>query len=126
MTSVARFVGLGGMLLALVLAGALPLLPSVVPPPEAQRVTSDTPEYCLHLLDQVSELVRAATSPPPAEVTSLSADGQHMCERGLTRAGILRLRHAMVLMTRHTYQQQYSVSVGGTANTVAHGPLSTP
>jgi hypothetical protein len=126
MNSVARFVVLGGMPLALVSLGVLTLLPSVVPPPEPQRVTSDTPEYCLHLLDQVSELVRAAPSPPPSDVTSLSAEGQHMCERGQTRAGILRLRHAMVLMTRRSSQSQYSVSADGNANTAARGPLATP
>jgi len=86
MNNVGRFVVLGGMPLALLTLGAVIMLPSVVPPPEPQRVTSDTPEYCLHLFDQVSELVRAAPAPLPAQVSSLSAEGQHMCERGQTRA----------------------------------------
>ena len=63
-----------------------------------QQVTSDTPEYCLHLLDRVSEMVRVAGSPPPQEVTFLSSEGQRMCDQGQTRGGILRLRRALMLM----------------------------
>jgi len=66
------------------------------PPPE--QVTSDTSEYCLHLLDRVGDMVRMATAPPPQEVTSLSTEGQRMCDQGQTRAGILRLRRALLLM----------------------------
>ena len=66
------------------------------PPPE--QVTSDTPEYCLHLLDRVGDMVRVASVPPPQEVTNLSTEGQKMCDRGQTRAGILRLRRALLLM----------------------------
>jgi hypothetical protein len=82
-------IGLGAMLL-----GAMP----VVSQPQPQRVTSDTPEYCLLLLDRVSELVRVAVAPPPQEVTSLSSEGQRMCDQGQTRGGILRLRRALMLM----------------------------
>jgi hypothetical protein len=66
------------------------------PPP--QQVTTDTPQYCLQLLDRVSEMVRIAGSPPPQEVTFLSSEGQRMCDQGQTRGGILRLRRALVLM----------------------------
>jgi hypothetical protein len=69
------------------------------PPP--QQVTSDTPEFCLHLLDRVSEMVRAAGVPPPQEVTFLSSEGQRMCDQGQTRGGILRLRRALMLMLQH-------------------------
>lgn len=61
-------------------------------------VTSDTPEYCLHLLDEVSQMVRVAPSPPPQEVSALSTEGQRMCNHGQTRPGILRLRRAWMLM----------------------------
>lgn len=64
----------------------------------AQRVTTDTPEYCLKLLDRVSELVRLAATPPPQDVTQLSSEGQKMCDQGQTRGGILRLRRALMLM----------------------------
>jgi hypothetical protein len=65
---------------------------------QPERVTSDTPEYCMHLLDEVSALVRVAPASPPEEVTSLSTEGQKMCVHGQTKGGILRLRRALVLM----------------------------
>jgi hypothetical protein len=61
------------------------------------QVTTDTPQYCLTLLDRVSELVRMNTHPPD-EVTNLSAEGQRMCDEGQTRGGIMRLRRALVLL----------------------------
>lgn len=76
----------------------------VVGQPAPQQVTSDTPQYCLHLLDRVSEMVRSAGSPPPQEVTSLSSEGQRMCDQGLTRGGILRLRRALLLMLRQSVE----------------------
>jgi hypothetical protein len=91
MGPIMRTVSLGA---ASVWLGATPLASQ--PPP--QRVTSDTPEYCLHLLDRVSEMVRVANSPPPHEVTFLSSEGQRMCVQGQTRGGILRLRRALMLM----------------------------
>ena len=93
MGPVARTLSLGA---ATVWLGVTPPLASQPPP---QRVTSDTPEYCLHLLDRVSEMVRVASSPPPQEVTFLSSEGQRMCDQGQTRGGILRLRRALMLMS---------------------------
>ncbi|HTI84602.1 MAG TPA: hypothetical protein VL614_29475 [Acetobacteraceae bacterium] len=81
--------------LAAMLFGAVP----VAGQQRAQLVTSDTPEYCLQLFDRVSELVRAAVTPPPQEVTALSSEGQRMCDQGKTRGGIMRLRRALILMT---------------------------
>ena len=63
-------------------------------------VTSDTPEYCLHLLDRVSELVRISTSPVPREVTDLTTEGHRMCSHGQTRGGIMRLRSALMIMEK--------------------------
>ena len=63
-----------------------------------QQITSDTPAYCLELLDRVSEMVRSAGTPPPQEVGYLSSEGQRMCGQGQTRGGILRLRRALMLM----------------------------
>jgi hypothetical protein len=82
--------------LATLLFGAPPV---VGQQPGAQLVTSDTPEYCLQLLDRISEMVRVAETPPPEEVTSLSSEGQRMCDQGKTRGGIMRLRQALLLMT---------------------------
>ncbi len=64
------------------------------------EVTTDTPEYCLHLLDRISELVRLATSPVPREVTDLTSEGQRMCVHGQTRGGIMRLRSALMIMEK--------------------------
>lgn len=63
-------------------------------------ITTDTPQYCQTLLERISELVGAATSPPPAEVDSLSREGRRLCDEGHTRQGILRLRRAIVLLER--------------------------
>jgi hypothetical protein len=61
-------------------------------------VTTDTPEYCQKLFDRVGQAIQAATAPPPVEVASLSNEGEHMCNTGLTRGGILRLRRALMLL----------------------------
>ena len=61
-------------------------------------VTTDTPEYCLQLLDRVSEMVRLATIPVPREVTDLTTEGHRMCAHGQTRGGIMRLRSALMMM----------------------------
>lgn len=93
-----RTTWLAGGALCLGLAAMVFGAPPVVGQPPPQQVTSDTPEYCLHLLDRVSELVRTAATPPPQEVTSLSSEGQKMCDQGQTRGGILRLRRALLMM----------------------------
>jgi hypothetical protein len=64
------------------------------------EVTTDTPEYCLHLLDRVSELVRVTDTPVPREVTDLTTEGHRMCAHGQTRSGIMRLRSALLIMER--------------------------
>ena len=92
-TRTAGFAGVAACL-ALGVVGAMPVVGQSSP----QRVTSDTPEYCLKLLDRVGELVRVAPAPPPREVTFLSSEGQRMCDQGQTKGGILRLRRALMLM----------------------------
>jgi len=64
----------------------------------AAHVTTDTPEYCLHLLDRVSSMVNVAAVPPPSEVTDLTTEGQRMCDHGQLRGGIARLRRALLLL----------------------------
>jgi hypothetical protein len=91
-TSVAGVVACLG--LGAVLAGAMPVAGQ--PPP--QQVTSDTPEYCSRLLDRISELARSTDAPPSYEVTSLTIEGQRMCNQGQTRGGLLRLRRALALV----------------------------
>src|SRR5215472_14182053 len=91
MTPTMRIIGAAG------LAGWLGAAPVTGEAPP-QEVTTDTPAYCLRLLDQVGELVRNTASPPPQEVTFLSSEGQRMCDQGQTRGGIMRLRRALLLM----------------------------
>jgi hypothetical protein len=74
---------------------------SVSGEPAPAQVTTDTPQYCLQLLDRVSELVRTHAH-PPQEVTNLSTEGQRMCDQGQTRGGIMRLRRALVLLRNGT------------------------
>ncbi len=62
------------------------------------QLTTDTPEYCLHLLDRISDQVRLATAPVPREVTILTTEGQRMCAHGQIRSGIARLRSAVMMM----------------------------
>lgn len=61
-------------------------------------ITTDTVEYCFHLFDQVSDLLHAARTPTPREVTDLTTEGQRMCDHGQTRGGIIRLRRALMLI----------------------------
>jgi hypothetical protein len=63
-------------------------------------ITTDTPEYCLYLLDRVSDLVRLTIAPVPREVTDLTTEGQRMCAHGQTRGGIMRLRSALMMMEK--------------------------
>lgn len=82
---------------AIVLAHALlPVSPASGQSTPAQ-ITTDTPQYCLQLLDRVSEMVRTRTH-PPQEVTELSSEGERMCNQGKTLGGIMRLRRALVLL----------------------------
>jgi hypothetical protein len=102
MSRVARIYGLTGLLLSI---SAWMALAPVSGQPAPQQITTDTPQYCLVLLDRVSELVRGLSAPPPQEVTNLSTDGQKMCDQGQTRGGIMRLREALVLLRGQARQR---------------------
>jgi hypothetical protein len=62
------------------------------------EVTTDTRQYCERLRREIGCLIRNATIPLESRVLELSAEGQRMCEKGLTRGGIYRLRRAMVIL----------------------------
>ena len=95
-----RRVPVGLLRAALCLGFILVVAPGPVTGQTAVEVTTDTPEYCLHLLDMVSTMVRQAEQPPPRDITDLSSEGQRMCDHGQTRGGIMRLRKALALMQR--------------------------
>lgn len=63
-------------------------------------ITTDSQAYCVQLRDRVEQLRLSATVPPPREVMDLSADGQRLCDNGLVRGGIMRLRRALSIMMR--------------------------
>ncbi len=65
-------------------------------------VTTDTPEYCQKLFDRISQVIHTSAAPPPVEVASLSTEGERMCNDGLTRGGILRLRRALLLLEQRS------------------------
>jgi hypothetical protein len=88
----------GSFCAVLLSAGGAYLSVQVADESRPEPVISDTPQYCLQLLDRVSRLVRLAPGPPPEEVASLSTEGRRMCDQGQVRGGILRLRRALMLM----------------------------
>ncbi len=90
-----RILGVSAMLLALGIGSGL--LHSAAGESPHEKVTSDTLSYCRQLAARVSQLESGSANPPLA-VTELSVAGKDMCERGSVRAGILRLRSAIVLM----------------------------
>lgn len=61
-------------------------------------ITSDTVAYCTHLSAQVAEAQQRATTIPPA-VPRLATEGRRLCDQGLVRPGIERLRRAWMLLT---------------------------
>jgi hypothetical protein len=83
-----------------VLGSCVALGPLGVPVVDGQtpveQVTTDTPEYCLHLLQRLRQIEQSR--PPPKDVAYLSDEGKMMCDHGQIRAGITRLRRAMQIM----------------------------
>lgn len=65
----------------------------------ATRVTSDSPEFCAQLVDQLHHDVRThQPTPVPEEVRMLGQEGNRMCREGHIRPGILRIRRALMLL----------------------------
>ena len=65
--------------------------------PGPMPVITDTPEYCLHLAQEVAAAQQMAPSTPP-RVRVLASQGQRMCDTGMVRGGIRRLRSALILL----------------------------
>lgn len=90
------------LLLGLISAAALSQSQSGSPPAPL-TVTTDTPAYCDGLAARIAaERQRQVTTQP--EVESLAAEGQHMCDHGLIRGGLLRLRRALIMLESATGQ----------------------
>jgi hypothetical protein len=65
--------------------------------PERMRIITDTPEYCWHLANEVAATPREFRLLPP-DVRVLAVEGQRMCDHGLIRGGIIRLRRALMML----------------------------
>lgn len=65
---------------------------------DATRVLTDTPGYCFQLRLMLEEAMHRASAPPPWGVAVLTEQGVRMCEEGLVRGGITRLRRALIMM----------------------------
>lgn len=65
--------------------------------PYSARVTTDTPEYCAHLLSRIDQM-RARVEEPAQRVDILAAQGRRLCASGHIRPGIARLRRALLLL----------------------------
>ena len=86
----ASLVGLGVVILVALPGGGEPSPPV--------RITTDTPAYCQLLLERVHELARLAAAAPRQEASGLADEGRRLCAGGEVRAGLLRLRHAVMLV----------------------------
>ncbi len=60
---------------------------------DPECITSDTPAYCEQLAKKMNAL---GTMPPHAH--ALWQQGRALCERGQIRAGLARLRRAMIIV----------------------------
>jgi hypothetical protein len=58
------------------------------------QITTDTLAYCQQLAQRFQKMTGGIVI--PLQVSDLAAAGRHMCDEGLTRAGIMRLRMAIV------------------------------
>lgn len=60
-------------------------------------VTTDTPAYCNDLAARIRTEQQTHPSAQP-EVQTLAEEGQHMCDHGLIRGGLIRLRRAWLML----------------------------
>jgi len=69
------------------------------PPPTGGevRVTTDTPEYCAKLAERVARDEKARPN-APRQAEELAEEGHHMCDSGLIRGGLVRLRRAWLML----------------------------
>ena len=61
------------------------------------RVTTDTAEYCNDLAGRIAAEQRGRPDAVP-EVQQLAQQGQQMCDTGPIRAGLWRLRRALLML----------------------------
>ncbi len=99
MLRLSRISGLAALFLGLGLGTGLWQSAAGESPPD--QVTTDTLAYCHTLAARLDQLKTGSAHTPP-EVNNLSVAGKDMCERGIVRGGILRLRSAIVILMHPT------------------------
>ncbi len=80
--------------------GATASMSQTAPPPPTSgevRVTTDTPEYCAKLAERVARDEKARPN-APRQAEELAEEGHHMCDSGLIRGGLVRLRRAWLML----------------------------
>lgn len=75
------------------LAGGMAMAGAESPP----AMTTSSPEYCAHLNGELLKL-RNRWALTPVDVRELADEGRRMCDKGYYRAGVARLRRALMLM----------------------------
>ena len=71
----------------------------MLPPSAVPHMTSDTAEYCAHLNNELARARGAAAAGAPSPIARrLANEGRHLCDSGLYRAGVMRLRRALSMM----------------------------
>jgi hypothetical protein len=81
-------------------AGRATMGPQVAPPAPSGgpvRVTTDTPEFCDTLAQQVARAEQARPN-APRQAEELAEEGHQMCTTGLIRGGLVRLRRALLML----------------------------
>ena len=62
-------------------------------------VTSDTPQFCARLAEQLRQEIRSRRPAAVSdEVRMLEREGRRMCREGHVRPGILRIRRALMIL----------------------------
>lgn len=99
-------------LTALILLAPLTIWPEVAwasllpgseapPPPQDLVITSDSPDYCAQLSEHLAEKIRTPHNVPVGamdDAQHLLEEGRELCQQNHIRAGIGRLRRALVLL----------------------------
>lgn len=60
------------------------------------RMTTQTPEYCNHLKNEMARAQRSR-GVVPGEARVLADEGTRLCDRGQYKAGVSRLRRALFI-----------------------------
>lgn len=83
---------------AAILAGELLIAAPGIAQQAPMPLLTDTPAYCAQLSNLVEAGQRSLISPAPPEIEQLAEEGRRLCALGEVRAGVARLRQAVVLL----------------------------